>query len=118
MRFIYQFMIIGCITFLGELCNLLLPLPVPGSVYGMVLMFVALVTGLVKEEQIKETADFLLITMPIMFVGPSVGVMENYADLSSHLFVFAIVVLVTTFFIMALTGLISQILLNRGSKDE
>ena len=56
MKFIKQFSIILLITFLGELLHILIPLPIPASVYGLVLMLIALRSGLVKVEHVKETA--------------------------------------------------------------
>ena len=58
MKFIKQFSIILLITFLGELLHILIPLPIPASVYGLVLMLIALRSGLVKVEHVKETAVF------------------------------------------------------------
>lgn len=113
MKYIYQFMIILVVTFLGECLNVLLPLPIPSSVYGMVILFIGLCSGVIKESHIKETADFLLLIMPIMFIGPSVGVMQNFADLSTHWFTFITLVLISTIMIMVVTGLISQYLLNK-----
>lgn len=113
MKYIYQFMIILIVTFLGEFLNWLLPLPVPSSVYGMILLFIGLCSGLIKEHQIKETADFLLLIMPIMFIGPSVGVMENFIDLSAYWFSFILLVLLSTIVVMVITGLVSQFLLTR-----
>lgn len=108
MKYVKQIGIIGGITFAGELLNYLLPLPVPASVYGMLLLFAGLCTGMVKEEQIRETADFLLILMPVMFTGPSVGVIENYASISQGLLGFAVIIIVTTAVIMGVTGAVTQ----------
>ena len=69
MKYIKQFAIIGAMTFLGECLNLLLPLPIPTSIYGMLLLFLGLMTGIIKLSQIEETADFLLTIMPIFFVA-------------------------------------------------
>ena len=48
MKYVKQFSIILLITFVGELLHYLIPLPIPASVYGLVLMLIALQTGLVK----------------------------------------------------------------------
>ena len=55
MKYIKQFILILAISFVGELLKYLLPLPVPASIYGMVLMFAALLTGLIKLEHVRET---------------------------------------------------------------
>lgn len=118
MEYIFQFMIIGGITLIGELLHYLLPLPIPSSVYGMIILFICLLIGIIKEEQIKETADFLLLIMPIMFVGPSVGVMENFNLLSTSLLPFSIIVLASTILIMVVTGITAQIMLTYKEKHH
>jgi len=118
MKYIKQIAIIGGLTFIGEMMNHILPLPVPGSVYGMVVLFLCLCLGVIKEEQIKETADLLLLWMPLMFIDPSVGVIENIGYLSGNLVSFLIVVVVTTAAVMAVTGRITQSLLNLRKKER
>ena len=60
MKFLRQFAIILFVSFLGEILHILIPLPVPASVYGLLLMFTALCTGILKQEQVREAADFLI----------------------------------------------------------
>ena len=64
MRLMRQFGIIAAMTCIGELMHYFIPLPVPGSIYGLLLMLAALMTGIVKLEQVKETAEFLIDVMP------------------------------------------------------
>ena len=45
-----------------------LPLPVPASVYGLVLLLAALTAGVVKLEQVKETGTYLTGIFPLLFV--------------------------------------------------
>ena len=118
MGYLFQFMIIGGITLIGELLHYFLPLPIPSSVYGMIILFICLLTGIIKEEDIKETADFLLLIMPIMFVGPSVGVMENFNLLSGSLIPFLAIVLISTFFIMIVTGMTAQLMKAHKEKYD
>jgi len=64
MKYIRQLGIILLVSFLGELLHYLLPLPVPASIYGIVLLFAALETRLLKADAIRETSSFLLEIMP------------------------------------------------------
>lgn len=68
MKYLRQFCIILLVSALGEGLHILLPLPVPASVYGLVLMLGALASGILKLEQVEEAADFLVEIMPVMFV--------------------------------------------------
>ena len=45
MKYIKQLAIIILVCFAGELVRYIVPLPVPGSIWGLVLMFILLVSG-------------------------------------------------------------------------
>ena len=77
MKYLRQFCIILLISALGEGLHILLPLPVPASVYGLVLMLGALTSGILKLEQVEDAADFLVEIMPVMFVPAGVGLLQE-----------------------------------------
>ena len=79
MKYLSQFLIILGFSLVGEALQRLVPLPIPASVYGIVLLFAALCVGLVKLEQVKEAGGFLTSILPILFVSPAVGILENWA---------------------------------------
>ena len=64
MKYIRQFIIIILISFVGEVLHYLLPLPISASIYGLVLMLVGLASGLIPLAAVKDTAYFLVETMP------------------------------------------------------
>ena len=76
MKYVKEIMWIIAFTFLGELLNTLLPLPVPAGVYGMILLLIALVTGIVKLPEVEGAGNFLLDTMTMMFIPAAVGIMS------------------------------------------
>ncbi len=108
MKYLGQTAVIAAVTFLGEMLHILLPLPVPASVYGMILMFLALLTHVVREEQIADVAQWLTAIMPVMFIGPGVGIIEHYGAIADSLLAFAVIVFLTTVIVMAVTGLTVQ----------
>ena len=61
MKYVHQFLIIMTISFIGELLGLLLPLPIPASVYGLAIMLICLFTRVIKLNQIEEVADWLIL---------------------------------------------------------
>lgn len=113
MRLIGQFLIIAGVSFAGEILSLLLPFPVPASIYGLVLMLILLMTGVVKLHQVKTAADFLIEIMPLMFIGPSVGLMESLPALQAMLFPLVVILILTTLLTMGATGLTAQALVRR-----
>ena len=78
MKYLKQFLLILCITFVGELVKYVLPLPIPASIYGMVILFVGLMTGHIKLSSVKEAGKFLIEIMPVMFIPAGVGLMVSW----------------------------------------
>ena len=76
MKFLRQFMIILLLSFLGEVLKMFIPLPIPASVYGLVLMLVCLMTGVLKTSQVKDAAFFLIEIMPVMFIPAAAGLID------------------------------------------
>ena len=72
MEYFTQFVRILGVTLAGEILHLVLPLPIPASVYGLALMLAALLTGVLKLEQVEGAAGFLVQVMPVTFI-PAVG---------------------------------------------
>lgn len=118
MKYLFQFMIIAIISFAGELLNNLLPLPVPASVYGVVIMFLCLLTGLIKLEQIEEASQFLLNIMPVLFVPAAVNLITVFGDIKGSLVQIVIITLVSTIVVMAVTGVVSQMIIKKRKDRE
>ena len=110
MKYLSQFLIILGFTLTGEALQRLLPLPIPASVWGLVLLFTALCTGLVKLEQVKAAGGFLTSILPILFVAPAVGIVEYWDLLSSRLLGIALILVATTALTFGISGRIAQAL--------
>lgn len=120
MKYLFQFMIIAVISCIGELLSFLLPLPVPASVYGVVILFLCLLFKIIKLEQVEETAGFLLNIMPVLFVPAAVSLINIFADIRGSLIGIVITSLISTVVTMAVTGLVSQFIIKRkgGEKND
>ena len=113
MRYIKQFLIILLISFIGEVLNYLIPLPVPASIYGLVVMFVCLKTGFFKLSTVEDTGKFLIEIMPLMFIPSSVGLMKTWGILKPILFPALLISVVSTVAVMAVTGRFTQFIIRR-----
>ena len=118
MKYMRQLTIILGVTFLGELLRYFIPLPVPAGIYGLVLMFVFLLTGVIKPEQVKETAGFLTEIMILMFIPAAVGLLDNLEFLRPILLPIAVMIVVSTSLVIGVTGRTAQFLLKRGKGEE
>ena len=78
MKYIYQLFIILVVTFVGELLHYFIPIPVPASIYGLIIMLILLCTKVVKLEHVERTSDFLIEIMPLMFIPGGVGLVTAW----------------------------------------
>lgn len=118
MKYLRQFCIILLLSFLGEGLHIILPLPVPASVYGLVLMLAALQTGILKTHQVRETAGFLIEIMPVMFIPAAAGLLNAWGVLKPVFVPVAVITAVTTVFVMVVTGLVTQGIIRKGRKKN
>ena len=89
MKYLQQFGIILAVSFVGELLNYAIPLSIPASIYGLVLMFVCLCMKWIKLEDVKETAVFLIEIMPLMFIPAAVGLITSWNIIRPKLLAYA-----------------------------
>lgn len=107
-KLILQIAILYLFYRLGLFIQDVLAIPVPGSIIGMLLLFLLLVTGVIKEGYLNKGADLLLLYMPLFFVPATVGVM-NYFDLfQGKGFIMLLALFISTMVIMGTSGLVSQ----------
>ena len=116
MKFLKQFLIILAVSLMGEICKAYLPLPIPASIYGLVFMFIFLLTGFIKLEQVKDAGKFLIEIMPVMFIPAGVGLMSSWSVLQSVLLPVSVITVITIFTVMAATGLVSQVIIRKSKK--
>lgn len=124
MKYLKQVSILFAFTFISEILNRIIPLPIPASIYGLVFLFLCLEFKIIKIDQIKDTADFLLAILPIMFVPSSVGFIKALPLMKKYGIQFLIIGVSTTFLVMIVSGLITQLILrikkrfNKKSDNE
>ena len=118
MKYILQFEIIIAISLIGELLNRIIPLPIPASIYGMVILFTALCTGLIKLSAVRETGKFLIYIMPMMFIPATVGLLESWSVMQEFLTAIIVISLVSTVLVMVFTGHITQFIIKLKNKED
>lgn len=114
MKYLTQFLIIMGFTLAGEALQRLIPLPIPASVYGIALLFLALCLKIVKLEQVKEAGSFLTSILPILFVSPAVGIMEDWGLVRKDLIPILLVLVASTVLAFGIGGRVTQAILKKG----
>lgn len=113
MRYLFQFGILLGFCFAGEVLHAVLPLPIPSSVYGLLLLLFALILGIIKLEQVRETGLFLTAIFPLLFVPAATGVMELWAELGAMLLPALITIVPVTILVFAAAGRTTQAIIHR-----
>lgn len=108
------------ITFLGEVLKAVLPLPIPASIYGLMLMLIALMTGILKVDDVKNAGRFLIEIMPMMFIPAAVGIIVVWPTLQPILIPVLVITVVSTIVVMGVSGRVTQFVnrIGKGKSDE
>lgn len=116
MKILKQAAIIAAVCAAAELIKYLLPLPIPASVYGLILMLLALLTGLLRPEQIETVADFLIVIMPVLFVAPTIALVANLDRLLSLALPVLLLGIIGTALVIGLGGKAAEAVGRREQK--
>lgn len=118
MKYLSQFLIILGFTLVGEALQRIIPLPIPASVYGLVLLFLALCLKLVKVDQVKHTGSFLISLLPFLFVSHVVGIVEHWEAIRPQLLPIGLLIVATTALVFGVSGRLAQLLRKRGDHRD
>ena len=116
MRLVRQFLLIAGISFLGEGLKALIPFPIPASVYGLVIMFLALSLGVLKPHHVRDASKFLIEIMPVMFIPAAVGLLNAWSELRPILLPVGAITVISTIVVMAVTGRVTQAVIRLDGK--
>ncbi len=118
MKYVAQFTIIIAISFAGELLHNVIPLPVPASIYGLILMLVFLITGIIPLKMVQGAGRFLIAIMPIMFIPAAVGLLDAWDILLPILVPVIVITVATLILVMGVSGRVTQAMIRRKSSKE
>ena len=98
--------------------NKYLPLPIPGSIYGFLIMILCLQFKIIKFEKVKDVGNFLLDIMPLMFIPGIVRLMVIWGELSQNILKIIVISLLSTVLVMVTTGKVTEFILNKGGMKD
>ncbi len=104
----YGIFIIMLFYALGNAISWLINGSFPGSVIGMVLLFLALQFKIVNPERIKSTVRFFMKNMALFYVPVGVGIIANYHLFEGNFWAIIISVILSTIIVLLSTGYLQQ----------
>ena len=117
MKLYVQFMIILIFSFLGEAISSLFHLPIPGSIIGLILLFLALEFKVIRLRHINTVGNFLLANMTILFLPAAVGIMERFDAIKSFLLPIVLIIFGAIFLNILVIGLVVQFVKRQFEGD-
>lgn len=117
MKLYVQLMIIFMISLVGEGISSVFHLPVPGSIIGLVLLFLALQFKLLRLRHISMVGNFLLANMTILFLPPAVGIMDKFQVIAPYLLPIILIVLGAIVINVCVIAVVVQLIKTRFEGD-
>ncbi len=117
-KYIKQICIILVICLIAEFMEYLIPLPIAASMYGLVLMLIALSTKIIPLKEVENVSDFLTDNLAIMFIPPTVGIMASVEEIKEMFVPLVVISVVSTLLIMTVTGWVAQVIIRRKRKQS
>lgn len=108
MKYLHQACLIFGFSFLGEMLHALIPLPIPASIYGMMLLFAALFLKVIPTKAVKDMGGFLTSILALLFVAPAVGLIDHWALLKDNIVPILLILALTTVLTFAVSGWVTQ----------
>ncbi len=118
MKYLIQFMIIVAFAFVGEVMHAIIPFPIPASIYGIILLFIALEMKWIKVKDIREVSLFLIAVMPVMFIPAAVGLIDSWDIVKRSILQYLVITIVSTFLVMGAAGVVTQYVIRRGKEAK
>lgn len=109
MNYLIQFSVILGISFVAEILAALVPVPIPASIYGLVIMLLALIFKLIKVSQIRETVSFFMQIMPVIFIPAGAAIIIAGDKLRDSFFAIVAITAISTVAVIAASGAVTQI---------
>lgn len=101
---IIGFTIILSFLVVGELLSTLLGHFIPGSVLGMMLLFLALCFKLIRPEWIRQASDFLTKNMTVLFLPSAIGIVEQWGLIRANIVTWVVTMVVCWLLVFASAG--------------
>jgi len=108
MKFVRQSILLLAISITGELLNKVLHIPLPGSVLGLLLLLLLLLSGIIRAKHLEELSNFLLNHLAIFFIPAGVGLITVAGVLKSFWVALLLISIISSILVMTVTAIIVQ----------
>lgn len=118
MKIIKQFFWIVLFAVIGDVVATLIPLPIPGSVYGLIIFFIALHWKILPMEKVDTVGSWLTSNMAIMFVPAGVGTINYLSNLAENWWQLPLIIVVSTIILIIVIAWVTDRLSDYEETQE
>lgn len=118
MKYVKQFAIIITVSFLGELLSHFIPLPIPASIWGLLIMLCLLTLRILPLDSVKDTAKLLVSLMQIMFIPAAVALILSLEEIKNALPAIIISIAIVTPIVFFTSGKVTDVVIALSSRKE
>lgn len=111
-NFFHQVLTISIVLLISHVIESFMPIPMPASVIGLVLMFIALTTGIIKLEQVEAVGTALTNNIGFLFVPAGISVINSLGILSTSPILIILLIIISTILLLVCTGIFSQMIIK------
>ncbi len=116
-NFFHQVLTISIVLLISHVIESFMPIPMPASVIGLVLMFIALTTGIIKLEQVEAVGTALTNNIGFLFVPAGISVINSLGILSTSPILIILLIIISTILLLVCTGIFSQLIIKPSEKS-
>ncbi|MCD8873729.1 antiholin-like murein hydrolase modulator LrgA [Mammaliicoccus sciuri] len=116
-NFFHQVLTISIVLLISHVIESFMPIPMPASVIGLVLMFIALTTGIIKLEQVEAVGTALTNNIGFLFVPAGISVINSLGILSTSPILIILLIIISTILLLVCTGIFSQMIIKPSEKS-
>ena len=118
MNILGQITLVFGLCFFGEAVAKLLPVKFPASVIAMIVLFIFLVSKLVKKEKIDAITSFFVHNMALFFIPATVAIIKSYDIFKDYIWQFVFVCFITTVLTFLATAYTVMLVMKLMKKKE
>ncbi|MEH7109224.1 MULTISPECIES: CidA/LrgA family protein [Bacillaceae] len=113
-----QVLFIHIFLYLGAALKLLIPLPIPASMFGLGVLFLALCLKVVKLEWVEKGANWLMAELLLFFIPSAVGIVNYDEILSIQGAEIVLLIGISTVIVMGMTALVAEKVTGRKESAQ
>lgn len=113
MKIFREIIVIFGLYYIGDFISKHLPIPLPGSLIGMIVLFILLYFQIIKLKHIQSVSNFLLSHLPFFFIPAGVALLNSFVKIKEIWIAMLVTCAITTFLTMGCSGWSIQKLMER-----